>query len=60
MKDQESAPWVETKKDKTLRVRVSAETVKLLDREELRTRWDYSYFFDSYQNQDGCWPAGGC
>lgn len=58
MKDRGGAPWVEIEKNKTLLVRVPGETAELLDKKELQSRWDYSYFLYSYLAIARNWRCG--
>ena len=58
MKDRGGASWVEIEKNNTLLVRVPGETAELLDKKELQTRWDYSYFLYSYLAIARNWRCG--
>ena len=58
MKDRGGAPWIEIEKDKTLLVRVPDETAELLDKKELQTHWDNSYFLYSYLAVARNWGCG--
>ena len=58
MKDRGGAPWIEIEKNKTLLVRVPDETAELLDKKELQTHWDNSYFLYSYLAVARNWGCG--
>ena len=58
MKDRGGAPWIEIEKNNTLLVRVRDETAELLDRKELQTHWDNSYFLYSYLAIARNWGRG--
>lgn len=48
MKARDGAAWVEEKPDGRLRVRVKKELVELPEPDNLKKRWDYNYFLNSY------------
>ena len=58
MKDRGGSPWIEIEKNNALLVRVPDETAELLDKKELQTHWDNSYFLYSYLAVARNWGCG--